>query len=143
MAAAEAGARAELARAGQLASCSPRRDDPCTAMIVEILRVEEASEGIAIASQATPPRASPDAPAYPLARGIRITVTGRARIRPSAALRDLRDTGDVRATEVVSQGSGDAVRAQADRDESVRLASRKLGERLARRLLGVPDPGDE
>lgn len=143
MAAAEAGARAELARAGQLASCSPRPENSCAVMIVEILRVEEVSEGIATASRATSPRASPDVSAYPLARGIRITVTGRARIRASGAERDLRDTGDLRATEIASRGSGDAARVQVDRDEIVRLASRKLGERLARRLLGVPEPGDE
>src|SRR5262245_18933001 len=54
--AAEAGARAELARAGQLAQCSPTRDAPasggsCAAIVVDVLRVDEQSAAIAIAEQ--------------------------------------------------------------------------------------------
>jgi hypothetical protein len=142
IAAAEAGARTELARAGQLASCSPDSDKGCASMIIEILRVEETSEGIALEA------APSGAPERPVARGVRLTITGRARIRASNAAEGafLRDTGDVLATEVISSEPGapqSVARFSIHRDEAVRLAAKTLGERLARRLLGVPDPGDD
>lgn len=140
VAAAEAGARSELARAGQLASCSPDADARCAAIVVEILRVEELPEGIAVAG------AAPVEGAIPLARGVRVTVTGRARVRAAGARASfLRDTGDVRSSEVIARGEEDgraSARSQIDRDEALRIAATTLGERLARRLLGIPDPGE-
>lgn len=143
IAAVEAGARAELARAGRLASCSPREGSGCSAVLVEILRVEEESAGIALG------RVDPTGgPGDPRGRGVRVTVTGRARLLANGPDRQEgqggagQGTGEVRASEVVSSG-GDAVRFSSTREDAVRLAAMRLGERLARRILGLPDPSDE
>lgn len=122
MAAAEEGARAELAREGQLASLGEG-----ASIEIEILRVDDEAEGIALA-----------APDLPLGRSQRVTVTGRARMRGAGGAA-MRDTGDVRASEVIAR-SGDAARALLGRDEAARSAARRLGERLVRRLLGHPEP---
>lgn len=129
-AAVEAGARSEFARAGVLAT--PGQASAGSSVIaIELLRVEEEGAGIAIdpASDA------------PLARGLRVTVTGRARLWAAGGL--LRETGDVRSSLVVSRGQGDAAVASAAIKDAARLAGRRLGERLARRILGLPDPGGE
>jgi hypothetical protein len=143
MAAAEAGARSELARAGMLASCSPSAPSACPAVLmIDVVRLEEESAGIAAADgmslSGSPSTSSPS----PLGRGLRLTVTGRARLLVSGAS-VARDTGDVRSTFVLSRGDGDAAALTPVREQAVRHAARRLGERLARRILGVPDPSDE
>lgn len=134
--AAEAGARAELARAGMLASCSPRSSSECSVILIEILRLEEETAGIAADGS---PFAGPPAP---MARGLRVTVTGRARLVARGA-DAARDTGDVRSSFVLGRGDGDAASISVAREEAVRIAARRLGERLAGRILGVPDASDE
>jgi hypothetical protein len=125
MAAAEEGARAELARAGELASGA----SAAGVIEVEILRVDEVADGITLA---------PGRPDLPLARGVRVTAVGRARMRRAGAV--VRDTGDVRAGETVAAAGG-AARGVAVGDEATRAAARRLGEILVRRLLGFPEPG--
>src|SRR4051794_19352422 len=85
-----AGVRSELARSGDL---SPGEAYPrCE---VEVLRADEASEGIG----ATP---NTDGVLLPDARATRVSIVARAWIvRAKDGPRE-RDTGDVRATEVVS-----------------------------------------
>lgn len=160
MDAAEAGARAELARAGQLASCASfaaRRGEPrhafeprrtieasgrepndvaasCPAILVELLRIDEEAAGIRIDERPL----SAGGP-FPVARGLRITVTGRARLHAGAEGVVRRDTGDMTTTDVFAR-SEDPLQAMAAREEAGRLASRRLGERLVRRLLGRPEP---
>lgn len=124
---AEAGARAELARAGELAPGGAG-----ARLELEVLRVDETSEGIAL----TPGKAG-----LPLARGVRITVVGRARLRRAGSDVVERDTGDVRASEVAAR-SDSAGMGSLVRDELGRAAGRRLGEALVRRLLGVPEPGE-
>jgi hypothetical protein len=127
-AAAEEGARAELSRAGALAG----RGAPAE-IEIEIVRVDEASEGIALTR-----------PDLPLARGVRVTATGRARIRPAGGTAAERETGDVQASEVAAGAAGASSMGAAavTRDEAGRRAARRLGEILVRRLLGVPAPGE-
>lgn len=125
-AAAEEGARAELSRAGQLAPSA--RGAPAE-IEIEVLRVDEIAEGIAAGTQEGP-----------LARGVRVTATGRARIRKAGA-GVVRDTGDVRASDVAGTAAALGPAAVA-RDEAGRAAARRLGEILVRRLLGFPEPGE-
>jgi hypothetical protein len=75
----------------------------------------------------------------PLARAIRVTVTGRATLRRGGEV--ARDTGDVRVGEVIAR-AGDPAGAVIAREEAAARAARRLGERLTRRLLGFPEPGD-
>lgn len=133
--AAEAGARAELARAGQLAQCNPTRGpaapgSPCAALVLDVLRLDEQSAAIAVAG--------PQGARYPLARALRITVTGRAYLRRSRAAPAERDTGDMNATEMVARADDPAAFALA-REDAARLAARRLGESLVRRFLGFPE----
>src|SRR4051812_41697681 len=67
MAAAEEGARAALSREGALAGAGEGR----ALLVVEVLRIDDTSESVSLAPGAVDP----------LARGIRITVTGRATVR--------------------------------------------------------------
>lgn len=131
-AAAEAGARSELARAGMLATPG-QASAGSSAIAIELLRVDEEGAGIAI----------DPASGAPLARGLRVTVTGRARLWAAGGRDLLRETGDVRSSLVVSRGQGDAAAASTAVKDAARLAGRRLGERLARRILGLPDPGGE
>jgi hypothetical protein len=143
----EAGARSELARAGQLASCAPSADGatsaPCPAILLEILRVDEEAAGLRIDRLPVEPGVPgvsgvSGVPAI-AARAVRITVTGRARVRAGAEGVALRDTGDMSTTDVFARPE-DPAAAAAARDQAGRLVSRRLGERLVRRLLGLPEP---
>lgn len=123
-AAAIEGAQRELARAGLL---SARGEG--TPLTITVLRVDERSEGIAEGASTAP-----------AARGIRLTIVGRARAgdadRPPA-----RDSGEVTVTEVFAR-SGSAALGIVGRGEAEARAGRRLGERLARRVLGELDPGE-
>jgi hypothetical protein len=139
----EAGLRRELARAGALRSGGgyPR-------VVVEVLRMDEMSEGIAAVPGgrrgteiAGAPLESASPPA-PLARGTRVGVLARAWIEPSAGAARERETGDMRTTEV--RGAESDPRLEALRqDDAARAAARRLGARLARRILGEPETSDE
>lgn len=126
IASAEEGARAELSRAGQLA-----RGSEGGTIEIEILRVDETGEAIALPAGAT----------SPLGRGARVTVVGRARMRRAGSGAVERDTGDVRASEVGARADG-AARGMVVSDEAARGAARRLGEILVRKLLGFPEPGE-
>jgi hypothetical protein len=127
IASAEEGARAELARAGALAP-----GDAGARLEIEVLRVDETGEGIAL---------EPGKAGLPLARGVRVTVVGRARLRRAGSDVVERDTGDVRASEVAARADGPGAGSLV-RDELGRAAARRLGEALVRRLLGVAEPGE-
>ena len=118
------GAQRELSRAGQL---SARGEG--TALTITIVRVEERSEGIAGGADAAP-----------RARGIRLTIVGRATAR-GAETASARDSGELEVTEVFARSESAAV-GVLGRDEAARRAGRRLGERLARRVLGEVDPGE-
>lgn len=125
---AEEGARAELARSGELAPGGAGAGS----VEIEVLRVDETGEGIALA---------PGRAAMPLARAVRVTVLGRARLRRAGSDAVERDTGDLRVSEVGARAEGAGAGALV-RDELGRAAARRLGEALVRRLLGVPEAGE-
>ncbi len=122
----EAGVRAELARAGALRSGRgyPR-------VVVELLRADTASEGIA---------AQPGA--VPLARGTRTGLVARAWLERGPSEPRERDTGDVRVTEVI-EAARDARLEALRSDDAGLAAARRLGGRLARTILGQPQAPDE
>jgi hypothetical protein len=135
-----AGARQELSRAGVLQPGSgyPR-------FVVQVLRVDEASSGIvAPDGQVSGRGASPGLPdeETPLARGSAVGVVARAWVEEGPSAARQRDSGDLRRVEWVSAGAvaaDDAVR----HDGALRLAGRRLGQALARRVLGDPEPARE
>lgn len=97
---------------------------------VELLRVDETGEGLA------------DASGRPLARGLRITAVGRARVYRGPSTEAALDTGDVSAHVSLAPGALEA-EALVLRERAVVAASQKLGVRLAERVLGLPAPSDE
>jgi len=124
-AAAEEGARAELARAGQLGG----RGAPGE-IEIELLRVDETGQSISLGSAGIPG-----------AGGVQVMATGRGRLRRAGSTAAERDTGDVRVSDTAARATSVAG-AAVTRDEAGRMAARRLGETLVRRLLGVPQPGE-
>jgi hypothetical protein len=125
-----AGLREELARTGALTSGAsyPRCE-------VEILRLDEAAEGIAAAPGA-------DGQLTPQARGTRVGLVARAWVLKAAGGERERDTGDVRAFETVAI-AGDARGATFRHSDAMRAAARRLGRRLASRIMGFPSPNED
>ncbi|WP_394849459.1 hypothetical protein LZC95_18680 [Pendulispora brunnea] len=126
------GVRTALAREGALAAGTgyPR-------MEVEVLRADEASEGIASATDATGTR-------VPQARATQIGVLARAWIVRAQNGSHEADTGDVRAFNVVESSGGTGLVAESMRhDDALRAAARRVGQRLALRVLGHPVARDE
>lgn len=124
-----AGVRDELARAGALASGEsyPRCE-------VEVLRADEASEGISVTPNA-------DGVLLPDARATRAGIVARAWIVRSKDGPRERDTGDVRAIEVVSVAP-DARAATFRHADALRAASRRVGRKMGTRILGLPSSSD-
>lgn len=116
------GVREELARAGALASGEgyPRCE-------VEVLRADEASDGIAAAGN----------PSQPVARSTRVGLVARAWIvREKDGARE-RDTGDVRALDEVATAP-DARAATFQYADALRAAGRRVGRSLGAHLVGLP-----
>lgn len=131
----EAGLRSGLARAGAL-----REGDAHPRVVVEILRIDARSEGIVVGSRG--PALGGAGAQGPLSRGTRVGVWARAWIERAEGAGRERDTGDIQSADVMAV-EGDA-RAEALRfDDASRAAARRLGERLARRLLGEPEAPDD
>lgn len=124
------GLREELARSGALASGDgyPRAE-------IEVLRSEEASEGVTAG------------PNGPVARGIDVGLVARAWIVRAAGSPPQSDTGDLRAAEVIavdeSGGVLDPRAAVFHTADARRSAARRLGRKLAAKLLGYPAATDE
>lgn len=114
-----------LAEAGELAGGTgyPRLE-------VELVRLDETAEALAPSG------------GRPLARGLRITALGRARVIRAAGEEPAFDTGDMSAHAFVTAG-GSAEASLVLRDEAATLAARALGRRLGERVLGLPSPSDE
>jgi hypothetical protein len=139
----EAGVRSGLARGGAL-----RGGNGYPRVVVEVLRLDTTSEGIQAlpgATRGTTAGGLPIAPAgplAPLARGTRVGVLARAWVERVPGGAHERDTGDLRAVDVMR--AEDDARLEALRlDDASRAAARRLGERLARRVLGEPDAPDD
>jgi hypothetical protein len=124
-----AGVRDELARAGALAS-----GDAYPRCEVEVLRADEASEGVA---------ATPNAGGVllPESRATRVGVVARAWIVRSKDGPRERDTGDVRGIEVVAVAP-DARTATFRHTDALRAAGRRVGRRIGTRILGLPTSTD-
>jgi hypothetical protein len=127
--AALAGVRHELSAAGAL-----RAGKGYPRVVVEVLRVDELSGGVA--------RAETDAGAIPLARGSAVGVVARAWVQEHAGAPPARDTGDMRRVQSYASG-GDAVLEGQRHSAAIRAAARELGRALGRRLLGHPEPATE
>jgi len=123
-----AGVREELAREGALESGDGW---PCAE--VEVLRADQASEGIAAKS------------GVPVARGTDVGIVARAWITPSPGSGPLHDTGDMRAADLIAidekPGAAmtpDSRAAGFHQADALRAAARRLGHKLGRKLLGHP-----
>jgi hypothetical protein len=114
-----AGVREALAREGALAS-----GDGYPRVEVEVLRADEVSEAIA-------------GGAAPAARSSSVGLVARAWIVRDAGGDRERDTGDVRALGAVAPGA-DARTDLLQHDDAARAVARRLGRKLAARLLGHP-----
>jgi len=120
-----AGARQELSRAGVL-----QPGDEYPRFVVQVLRIDEESSGIM----------APDD--VPRARGSAVGVVARAWVEDQPGSERTRDSGDLRRIEWVSSGAtpgDDALRHSS----ALRVAGRRLGQSLARRVLGEPEPALE
>lgn len=124
-----AGVRDELARSGALVTGTsyPRCE-------VEVLRADEASEGIV----ATP---NADGVLLPDARATRVGIVARAWLARSKDGPRERDTGDVRAIEVVAVAA-DARASTFRHADALRVAGRRVGRRIGARILGLPTSSD-
>lgn len=129
-----AGAREELARAGALGGPARCR--------VEVLRIDEASEGVAAVRG--PSENGEEGRLLPTSRATRVGVVARADWAKTADpdAPGERDTADVRVFETVSVAP-DARNATFRHTDALRAAARRLGRRLGTRLLGRPAPSDE
>ncbi len=137
------GVRETLAREGALASGegSPRVE-------VEVLREDEASDGIVVASSALGGSVTKTgAPSGPRARGTEVGVLARACLVRAKGGACERDTGDVRALDLAASdvgGGGASARVDAiHHDDALRSVARRVGARLALHVLGTPIAGDE
>jgi hypothetical protein len=122
------GVRAGLSQAGSLEAGTgfPR-------VVVEVIRVDELPTGIA---------ASGPEQSIPLARGSAVGVVARAWVIESPGKAPANETGDIRRVEYVGQGS-EPMASEYAYASAVRSAGRRVGEALARRILGAAEPGTE
>jgi hypothetical protein len=126
------GVRAQLSTAGVL---KPGNEHPL--MLVEVLRVDELSSGIAAL---LPDPTSTER--LPLARGSAVGVLGRAWVVEAPGQEPSRDTGDIRRVE--HYRNEDEIAPEVIRHgEALHAAARQLGKALARRILGEPDTAVE
>jgi hypothetical protein len=124
------GAREELAKGGSVEAGEgyPRVE-------IEVLRGTDSSEGIA------------DVGGLPQARAIAVGLTARAWIVRSAGAPPERDTGDIRAEETITVDmtaqTPDPRAELFHLPEARRAAARRLGQKLAEKLLGLPAASEE
>jgi hypothetical protein len=133
------GVREELAKEGALAAGAgyPRIE-------VEVLRADEASEGIAAPNDAG---AGAGVNGGPRARGTSVGLVARAYVVRAPGGPEERDTGDMRAMDLVGSdilgGVPDPRSDLFHHEDALRGVAHRLGERLALRILGIPTVTDE
>jgi hypothetical protein len=120
-----AGAREELARLGSLAA-----GDGYPRLEIEVLRADEAAEGIAAARDA-------DGRLLPQSRASRVGLVARGWVLRGPGAERERDTGDVRVFETVAVAL-DARASTFRQSDALRAAGRVAGKRLATRIMGLP-----
>ncbi len=132
------GAREELVREGVLAP-----GDGYPRVEIEVLRADESSEGVASETAAL----GSGAGGAPRARATLVGFSARAWLVPAPGAAPERDTGDVRAMDLVATeafASGGAPRTDLfQHEDALRAVARRLGARLAARVLGHPVASDE
>jgi hypothetical protein len=124
------GAREQLARDGALAP-----GDGYPRLEIEVLRADESSEGVSAVA------------GLPRARATEVGLVARAWIVRTQHGAFERDTGDVRATDAVAidthAGQLDARADALHHEDALRAVARRVGRRLALRVLGFPVASDE
>ena len=124
------GAREELARRGALED-----GDGYPRVEIEVLRADESSEGIASGIGG------------PVARATNVAVAARAWIVRAAGAPPERDTGDLRAQDVIAVdeklGELDPRSSGFHHADALRAAARRLGRKLAHRVLGEPAASED
>ena len=132
------GLREGLAREGALAA-----GDGYPRVEVEVLRADESSEGIASPSTAL----GAGAGGAPRSRATEVAFVARAWLVRTRDGAPVRDTGDVRAMDLVATdvtaGSPDPRADLFHHEDALRAVARRVGQRLAARLLGHPVAADE
>jgi len=126
------GVREELARAGALEAGEgyPRVE-------IEVLRGDEASEGVAAGASG------------PVARGTGVAVVARAWVVAGADAPPQGDTGDMRAEESIAVdqtaglGGPDPRTSGFHHADASRAAARRLGRKLGAKLLGQPSASED
>jgi hypothetical protein len=135
------GAREELVREGVLAS-----GDGYPRVEIEVLRADESSEGVASEASVSATLGS-GAGGAPRARATLVGFSARAWLVPALGAAPERDTGDVRAMDLVATdalATGGAPRTDLfQHEDALRAVARRLGARLAARVLGHPVASDE
>jgi hypothetical protein len=133
------GLRETLAKEGALAS-----GDGYPRVEVEILRSDETSEGISAPNDAG---AGASANGGPRARGTLVGLVARAHVVRSSGGPEERDTGDMRAMDLVGSdvtlGAPDPRADFFHHEDALRAVAHRLGERLGLRVLGVPTVSDD
>jgi hypothetical protein len=133
------GVREALAKEGALAAGEgyPRIE-------VEVLRADEASEGIAAPSDAG---AGSSVNLGPRARATQVGLVARAHLVRLEGGNEERDTGDMRSMGLVGSdvafGTPDSRSDLFHHEDALRGLAHRLGERLAMRILGLPTVTDE
>jgi hypothetical protein len=119
------GVRDTLAKEGALA---PGDGFPC--IEIEVLRADETSEGVVQAQeiQGTEPRA----------RATELAVVARGFVARRAGASTELDTGDMRVEDLTGAPLDDPTREVWLREDALRAAARRLGGRIALRILGHP-----
>jgi hypothetical protein len=121
------GAREQLAREGALAP-----GDGWPRVEIEVLRIDETSDAVS----------APRGQNAPLARGTEVALVARAWIAPSPGAPPEHDTGDVSAHDLV--GRSDVARADLfAHEDAARAVARRVGQRLALKVLGHPIVAEE
>jgi hypothetical protein len=128
------GVRTTLAKEGALAAGGgyPRVE-------IEVVRADESSEGVVAVGGAR---------GVPRARASEVGIVARAWIVRSEGGAQERDTGDVRAFDLVAtpargEVGGDLAAESFRHDDALRAVARRVGQRLALRILGHPVAKDE
>ncbi len=127
------GAREELARLGALAP-----GDGYPRLEIEVTGASETSEGVEVPAAARNQTGPEDVTRTPVARGVDVAVVAHAWVvRERGGPRE-RDTGDLRASDLVSVGGADPVTSEFVHEDSLRVVARRLGHKLAARAVGDP-----
>ncbi|HEX7604570.1 MAG TPA: hypothetical protein VF316_23290 [Polyangiaceae bacterium] len=122
----ERGAREALAREGALLA-----GDGYPRLEIEVLRIDETSEGVATTPFITPQ-----------ARGTRLGVLARAYVQAREGAPAEADTGDMRTSDLVTSPLGDPKAELFGREDTLRAVARRLGQKLAGRAMGHPVPSE-